>query len=111
MKLKNILYCLALSTAMAACVKGGDPLKPLPSEGRVTLEVYSDNPLLEMDESGDAGQVAFKTRGGSVIMDVLTNQGEWKYEAEDSDWLEVSADRHFLTISAATSSRLSRSAT
>ena len=48
MKLKNILYCLALSAAMAACVKGGDPLKPLPSEGRVTLEVYSDNPLLEM---------------------------------------------------------------
>lgn len=100
MKLKNILYCLALSIAMAACVKGGDPLKPLPSEGRVTLEVYSDNPLLDMDGSGTAGQVAFKTRGGSVIMDVLTNQPEWKYETDGSDWLEVTSDRHFLTLSA-----------
>ena len=61
--------CLALS-----CGKEPEPVEPPVSEGRVTLEVTSDSRQLELEEDGLSGEMRFKTRGGSVILDVLRNQ-------------------------------------
>ncbi len=101
MKIRYILSALLLMAFAVQCDNGDnyttDPTHP---EGRVTLEVYSDNPLLQMNESGDDGEILFKTRGGEVVVDVVCNQESWSYEATNAEWLTISADNHFLTLSA-----------
>lgn len=87
--------CLALS-----CGKEPVPVEPPVSEGRVTLEVTSDSRQLELAEDGLSGEVKFKTRGGELTLDVLTNQDEWTYESENADWLDIRSDKYFLTLAA-----------
>lgn len=102
----------AAMLAAFACVKQELPGEPPVSPGRVTLQVSSDSPRLEMAEDGKAGEVLFKSKGGDVVLDVLTNQDEWDYEIEGGDWLEVEADDYFLYLSAeANKSDKSNSAT
>lgn len=87
----------------AICSCGKEPQQPveLPvSPGRVTLEVSSESRQLEMAEDGLTGKLNFKTKGGSIAIDVLTNQDEWTYEADGDDWLEVSQDEYFLYLEA-----------
>lgn len=98
--MKRYLYILAAIAVAFSCGKDPQPVEPPVSEGRVTLEVSSESRQLEMSEDGLAGSVLFKTKGGSVILDVLTNQDEWSYETSGEDWLEVSADDYFLTLKA-----------
>lgn len=86
--------------AMCACGKQPQPVEMPVSEGRVTLEVSSDSRLLEMDQDGLSGKVHFKTKGGALAVDVLTNQDSWTYEADGDDWLEVSSDEYFLYLEA-----------
>lgn len=99
--MKRYIYLLAAIIAVCACGKTPQPVEPPVSEGRVTLEVYSDSRLLEMDKDGLTGKVHFKTKGGALMVDVLTNQDEWTYEVDGGDWLDVSADEYFLYLEAA----------
>lgn len=87
---------------MAVLSCGNDPLlveQPV-SEGRVALTVSSDSRLLEMSEDGLSGEFVFKTKGGKLVLDVLTNQDEWTYEVKGGDWLEISSDEYFLIVEA-----------
>lgn len=90
----------AVCLAALSCKK--DPVQTAPpvSEGRVTLEVSSENRQLDMADDGKSGEVLFRTKGGSVILDVLTNQEEWTYETSGESWLDVSADDYFLVLEA-----------
>ena len=98
--MKRYIYIIAAILAAVSCGKAIQPIDPPVSEGRVTLEVSSESRQLEMSEDGLAGNLLFKTRGGAVVLDVLTNQDEWTYETSGEDWLEVSADEYFLTLKA-----------
>ena len=98
--MKRYLYILAAIAVAFSCGKDPQLVEPPVSEGRVTLEISSESRQLEMSEDGLAGSVLFKTKGGSVVLDVLTNQDEWSYETSGEDWLEVSADDYFLTLKA-----------
>lgn len=98
--MKRYIYIIAAILVACACGKTPQPMEPPVSEGRVTLEVYSDSKLLDMAQDGLSGNVHFKTRGGSLAVDVLTNQDEWTYEVKGGDWLDVSSDEYFLYIEA-----------
>lgn len=92
---------MALLMGAVACVEDV-PVEIVPpqSEGRLTLEVSSESGFFETHDAAKA-EVRFLTRGGEVVLDVLTNQAEWRYEVvEGEDWLSVSADDYFLTIAA-----------
>ena len=101
-RLQYTISLLLLLVGFVQCSNGGD-LIPDPSHptGRVTLEVSSDNPLLTMDSSGQSGDIHFKTRGGEIMIDVVSNQDEWSYTASNAEWLTIEADDHFLTLTAA----------
>lgn len=92
---------MALLFGAVACVEDL-PVEIVPpqSEGRLTLEVSSESGFFEAADA-DKAEVRFLTRGGEVVLDVLTNQAEWRYDVvEGGDWLSVSADDYFLTIAA-----------
>ncbi len=102
MKLRKMIYCAALMLGAVAC--GEEPqveIVPPVSEGRLTLEVSSESPLVTMAESGAEGDVLFRSRGGEVLVDVVTNQQEWSYDvASGSEWLNVKSNNFYLTLSA-----------
>lgn len=98
--MKRYIYSIIALCIAISCGKDPIPSEPPVSEGRVTLEISSDSPLLDMDGNGKEGQIRFKTKGGSVALDILTNQDEWTYEAEGADWLDISVDGDFLLLSA-----------
>lgn len=84
---------------------------PPTSEGRVTLTVSSESSLLSMEEGGAAGKVLFRSRGGELFVDVVTNQDEWRWEAENAEWLTIEADKYGLRLMAdANTSEASRTA-
>ncbi len=68
--------------------------------GRVTLDVNSESPLLVMNDEGSEGDINFKSRGGEVTLDVITNQESWEFTATDAEWLTIDSDKHFLHIAA-----------
>jgi len=94
----HIIWALAL--AAVSCVKPQEQIELPVSPGRVTLEVSSDSRSVEMSPDAGTGTVSFKTKGGSVVLDVLTNQDEWTYETSGESWLEVSSDDYFLYLEA-----------
>lgn len=98
--MKRYIFTIVACVAAFSCGKETPTLVPPVSEGRVTLEIRSDGRQLEMAEDGLSGEVAFKTKGGKVVLDVITNQDEWTYETSGEDWLTVSADDYFLTLEA-----------
>lgn len=83
--------------SLAACENESEPEKP---EYSMTLDVSSDNTLLVMEESGLEGNIRFKAKGGSIVLDVVTNQDSWTFTNSDDSWLEVTADDYFLTLTA-----------
>ena len=98
----NILLCaIAILTCITACNKESleDLVNKSESAGQVTIKVESDNPLLVMNEIGSEGSVNFKSRGGEILLDVITNQDEWDYSATNAEWLTITADKYFLRIS------------
>ncbi len=68
--------------------------------GRVSLEVSTESHLLAMNEAGNEGAINFKSRGGELLLDVVTNQEAWSYTATNAEWLNIEADKHFLRIAA-----------
>lgn len=98
--MKRYIYIfMALSLALS-CGKEPEPVEPPVSEGKVTLEVTSDSRQLESAEDGLSGTARFKTRGGSLTLDVITNQDEWSYDADGADWLDIESDDYFLVLTA-----------
>lgn len=101
MKNSRIIFALFAALCTVGCGEDvPDNITPVTSEGRVTLEVSSESSMVTMNESGSAGDVLFLTRGGEIAIEVLTNQEEWAYEAVDAEWLTISADKYYLTLTA-----------
>lgn len=102
MKIRNLIYIILLAAGVAACgPETPDEILPPTSEGRLTLEVSSESPLLKIEsETANEGSVQLRSKGGELAIDVLTNQASWSYEAKDAHWLSLSADDYFLYISA-----------
>lgn len=75
-------------------------ITPPTSEGRLSLEVTSQSDLLRMNESGSAGEVLFRSKGGELFVDVVTNMEQWEWSAEDAEWLTIEADDYGLRIEA-----------
>ena len=102
MKLRKMIYCAALALGVVAC--GEEPaveIVPPVSEGRLTLDVSSESAMLTMADGGAEGAVLFRSRGGEVVIDVVTNQEEWNFEVtEGQEWLQAEADDFFLTLKA-----------
>lgn len=98
--MRKYIYMMAVLVAACSCGNELQPLEIVAPEGQVTLEISADNGLLTMDEDGLSGQVKFKTKGGALAVDVLTNQDEWTFETSGEEWLTVSADNHFLYLEA-----------
>ncbi|MBQ2248508.1 MAG: leucine-rich repeat protein [Tidjanibacter sp.] len=101
MKFRNLIYTLILAMGLVACNNPHSDEIVFPnSEGRITLEVSAKNPLLKVDESGLAGEVTFLSRGGEIVLDVLTNQSAWSYtKSQDSSWLTAKDSDYFLRLS------------
>jgi len=97
--MKRYIYIIAVIVAACSCGKNPQ-LEIVGSEGQVTLEVSSDNGLVTMGEDGLTGEVKFKTKGGALALDVLTNQDDWTFETSGEEWLQVSSDSHFLYLEA-----------
>ena len=93
---------LALLACVVSCNNASleDMVGESESAGRIALEVSSESPLLAMNEAGDEGEIRFKSRGGEVTLDVVTNQEGWSYTAANAEWLDIKADEHFLHIAA-----------
>lgn len=90
-----------LLIGMAACKEQGeDVITPPTSEGRLMLEVTSESALFSMNEAGSEGEVLFRSRGGELFVDVVTNVDEWRWSAEDAEWLTIEDDEYGLRLAA-----------
>ena len=96
--MRNFRYiAFALLVALfAACSQTEIDNTPPQSEGRVQLDVSSDSGLFATIDG--VPTIGFKSRGGELMLDVVTNVGEWSYEV-DAEWLTTSKDDYFLYIS------------
>lgn len=97
---RYILITAALIAAMSCGKEEPQPVEPPVSEGRVTLDISSDNHQLVMSDDGLTGDILFKSKGGKIVIDVLTNQDEWSFETSGGDWLDIEADDYFLVLEA-----------
>lgn len=99
---RTIYTILATALAFASCAK--DNLEPVDGptgpERTARIEVTSDNGLFVPAEDGTSADLNFKTKGGEVVVAVSTNLDEWTWSVSDDSWLSVSADKHYLTLSA-----------
>ncbi len=97
--MRNFRYItFALLVALfAACSQTEIDNTPPQSEGRVQLDVSSESGLFATIDG--VPTIGFKSRGGELLLDVVTNVGEWNYEV-DAEWLTLSKDDYFLYVSA-----------
>lgn len=86
-----------LATHFVACNETEIDNTPPQSDGRIQLDVTSDSNLFANGE--DESTISFKSRGGELVLDVVTNVEEWNYNVEGA-WLTASKDDHFLYVSA-----------
>lgn len=86
-----------LATLFVACDETEIDNTPPQSDGRIQLDVTSDSNLFANGE--DESTISFKSRGGELVLDVVTNVEEWNYNVEGA-WLTASKDDHFLYVSA-----------
>lgn len=97
-----------LVALFTACSQTDIDNTPPQSEGRVQLEVSSESGLFATIDG--VPTIGFKSRGGELVLDVVTNVEEWNYDVE-GDWLTTSKDDYFLYVSAdANSSDVNREA-
>ncbi|MEE1099669.1 MAG: hypothetical protein UHY58_07080 [Alistipes sp.] len=81
---RKILSLVALATLIAACEESNEiDNTPPQSEGRITLEVDSESSLFSSNESGST--IGFKSRGGELALDVVTNAESWSYDIEGGE--------------------------
>lgn len=96
-----IIAITATALISVACSDNPDvKIEPPMSEGRTTIALSSDSELFS--ENADTGEayVRFKTRGGEVALDVVTNASSWSYTADGGEWLTLSKDDYFLYVTA-----------
>ena len=78
--MKRFYHILTLALLVCAISCNSTSLDELVAEqesaGQISLKVSSENPLLVVNEEGTEGSINFKTRGGEVLVDVITNQEE-----------------------------------
>lgn len=86
-----------LATLFVACNETEIDNTPPQSDGRIQLDVTSDSNLFANGE--DESTISFKSRGGELVLDVVTNVEKWNYNVEGA-WLTASKDDHFLYVSA-----------
>ena len=98
--LRYIAFAM-LATLFVACNETEIDNRPPQSDGRIQLDVTSDSALFSNGE--DESTISFKSRGGELVLDVVTNVEEWNYNVEGA-WLTASKDDHFLYVSADTNS-------
>lgn len=100
--MKKLPYMfIAALMAFASCgnEETNEPDKPAPSRDS-RLEVVSDNGLFVPAEDGSSASLNFKNAGGEVVVSVSTNMENWTYDVSDDSWLDVTADKHYITLSA-----------
>lgn len=100
--MKKLPYMfIAALMAFASCgnEETNEPDKPAPSRDS-RLEVVSDNGLFVPAEDGTSASLNFKNAGGEVVVSVSTNMENWTYDVSDDSWLDVTADKHYITLSA-----------
>lgn len=100
--MKKLPYMfIAALMAFASCgnEETNEPEKPAPSRDS-RLEVVSDNGLFVPAEDGTSASLNFKNAGGEVVVSVSTNMENWTYDISDDSWLDVTADKHYITLSA-----------
>ena len=100
--MKKLPYMfIAVLMAFASCgnEENNEPEKPAPSRDS-RLEVVSDNGLFVHAEDGTSASLNFKNAGGEVVVSVSTNMENWTYDISDDSWLDVTADKHYITLSA-----------
>lgn len=100
--MKKLPYMfIAALMAFASCgnEENNEPEKPAPSRDS-RLEVVSDNGLFVPAEDGTSASLNFKNAGGEVVVSVSTNMENWTYDVSDDSWLGVTADKHYITLSA-----------
>lgn len=86
-----------LVALLASCSETEIDNTPPQSDGRVQLDVSSDSGLFATIDG--VPTIGFKSRGGELVLDVVTNVEEWSYDV-DADWLTASKDDYFLYLSA-----------
>ena len=86
-----------LATLFVACNETEIDNTPPQSDGRIQLDVTSDSNLFANGD--DESTISFKSRGGELVLDVVTNVEEWNYNVEGA-WLTASKDDHSLYVSA-----------
>lgn len=100
MKSMRYIAMMVAALLMAACNDTQEiDNTPPASAGRISLETASESPLYTLDEESGEASVRFKSRGGDLVIDVVTNAEEWSYTT-DAEWLELSADDYFLYVAA-----------
>ena len=100
--MKKLPYMfIAALMAFASCgnEETNEPDKPAPSRDS-RLEVVSDNGLFVPAEDGTSASLNFKNAGGEVVVSVSTNMENWTCDVSDDSWLDVTADKHYITLSA-----------
>ncbi len=99
-KLYNILVCSALYAVMCVACNDAPVEQTIPpvSKGQITIDISSDSPLYA--DHDNYAEVKFKSRGGDVAIDVVTNGDSWSYTTTDDEWLTVTSDKYFLYVTA-----------
>ena len=110
---KILLWAMFIILGTMACGEEPDiDITPPESEGRLTIALSSESTLFEHVEGDNCSMVNFKSRGGELTIDVITNGDSWSYTTTDGDWLTITADSYFLTVKAeANGAKEQRSAT
>ena len=100
--MKRTIYFLAAALlAFASCGKDNlEPDGPKGPQRTARIEVTSDNGLFVQDGENASASVNFKTKGGELVINVSTNLDGWTYGCEGGDWLDIQADKHYITLSA-----------
>ena len=102
--MKRLIYSSMLAASLCACTKETINYRnPVPGENvtevNATLSVESRNTLFT-SEDGTNGNIAFKSLGGRVALDVNTN-ADWTYEVAGDSFVkgEADEDADLLTLS------------
>ena len=77
MRLFNIRYIAIIATAVMVALSCSDTTEqidtPPTSEGRITLDISSPSQLFSEETTTGESSVHFKTMGGDITIDVVTN--------------------------------------
>lgn len=89
------MLCILVAATIVSC--GNDDVVSTPpvSEGRIMLNVSSESALFATIDNQPT--IGFKSRGGELSLDVVTNASAWSYEVE-GEWLTISKDDYSLYV-------------